>query len=67
VERRLVYPNGDVWNSVDLFELRNDKLIKVYEYFAASFPAAEWRAKWSRGSNHPPGGGHWPMVTKLAY
>ncbi len=46
VEGRLVYPNGDVWNFVDLFELRNDKLIKVLEYFAAPFPAAEWRAKW---------------------
>jgi len=46
VEGRLVYPNGDVWNFVDLFELRNDKLIKVFEYFAAPFPAADWRAKW---------------------
>jgi hypothetical protein len=46
VEGRLDYPNGEVWNFVDLFELRNDKLIRVSEYFAAPFPPAEWRAKW---------------------
>ncbi|HEX2681563.1 MAG TPA: nuclear transport factor 2 family protein, partial [Candidatus Dormibacteraeota bacterium] len=46
VEGRLAYPNGEVWNYVDLFELRNDKVVKVTEYFVAPFPAAEWRAKW---------------------
>ena len=46
VEGRLVYPNGEVWNYVDLFELRNDKVFRIKEYFAAPFPAAEWRAKW---------------------
>ena len=46
VEGRLAYPNGDVWNFVDLFELRNDKVVTVIEYFAPPFPLAEWRAKW---------------------
>ena len=46
VEGRLVYPNAEVWNFVDVVELRNDKVIKVTEYFAAPFPAAEWRSKW---------------------
>ena len=46
VEGRLVYPNGEEWNFVDVIELRNDKVAKVTEYFAAPFPAAEWRAKW---------------------
>ena len=46
VEGRLVYPNGEEWKFIDVMELRNDKVIKVTEYFAAPFPAAEWRAKW---------------------
>jgi len=46
VEGRLVYPNGEVWNFVDIFGLRNDKVVTVTEYFAAPFPPAEWRAKW---------------------
>jgi hypothetical protein len=53
VEGRLVYPNGDVWSFVDLFELRNDKVIKVFEYFAAPFPAADWRAKWAEKRESP--------------
>ncbi len=46
VEGRLVYPNGEVWNFVDIFGLRNGKVVTVTEYFAAPFPPAEWRAKW---------------------
>ncbi len=53
VEGRLAYPNGEVWSFVDLFELRNEKLIKVFEYFAAPFPAAEWRAKWTEKTESP--------------
>lgn len=46
VEGKLVYPNDEVWNFVDLIEFRNDKVARVTEYFAAPFPPAEWRAKW---------------------
>ncbi|HEV2688829.1 MAG TPA: hypothetical protein VGV35_09750, partial [Bryobacteraceae bacterium] len=46
VEGRVTYPNGEVWNYVGLFELRNDSVVKLTEYYAAPFPAAEWRAKW---------------------
>src|SRR5438093_5782597 len=46
VEGRLVYPNGDVGNVVDLFDLRNDKLIMVFEYFVAPVLAVDWRSKW---------------------
>lgn len=46
VEGRVTYPNGESWNYVGLFELRNGKVVKVTEYYAAPFPAAEWRAKW---------------------
>ena len=46
VEGRIAYPNGEVWNFVDIFEFRNGKVVKLTEYFAAPFPAAEWRATW---------------------
>ena len=46
VESQITYPNGEVWSSVDMFELKNGKVVKVTEYFAAPFPSAEWRAKW---------------------
>ena len=46
VESEITYPNGEVWSSVDMFELKNGKVVKVTEYFAAPFPPAEWRAKW---------------------
>ena len=46
VEGRLVYPNGDTWNFVDLFDLRGDRVVKVTEYFAAPFPPPAWRARW---------------------
>jgi ketosteroid isomerase-like protein len=46
VEGRVAYPNGEVWNFVDVMEFRDGKLIKLTEYFAPPSPAAEWRARW---------------------
>lgn len=46
VEGRLVYPNGEVWHFVELFDLRNDKVTKLTEYFAPQFPPADWRSPW---------------------
>jgi ketosteroid isomerase-like protein len=46
VEGRVAYPSGEVWNFVDVFEFRSGKVVKLTEYFAPPFPAAEWRAKW---------------------
>lgn len=46
VEGTLAYPSGEVWSVVDLFELRNDKVVRVTEYFGLPFPPADWRAKW---------------------
>jgi ketosteroid isomerase-like protein len=46
VEGRVAYPNGEVWNFIDVFEFRNEKVVKLTEYFAPPFPAAEWRARW---------------------
>ena len=46
VESRITYPNGEVWSGVSVVEFRNGKASKMTEYFAAPFPAAEWRSSW---------------------
>lgn len=46
IEGRVAYPNGEVLNVIDLIDFRNGKVIKLTEYFAAPFPAPEWRARW---------------------
>jgi SnoaL-like domain len=46
VESRINYPNGEVWSGVTVMEFRNGKAAKLTEYFAAPFPAAEWRSTW---------------------
>ena len=46
VELRIHYPNGEVWSGVSILEFRNDKVLRQTEYFAAPFPAAEWRSQW---------------------
>jgi hypothetical protein len=46
VELRIHYPNGEVWSGVSILEFRNDKVSRQTEYFAAPFPAAEWRSRW---------------------
>jgi hypothetical protein len=53
VEGRVRYPNGEDWTVVDLFELRNDKIVRVTEYFGANFPPAEWREKWVEKAESP--------------
>ena len=46
VESRITYANGEVWSGVSVVEFRNGKASKMTEYFAAPFPAAEWRSSW---------------------
>jgi hypothetical protein len=46
VESRITYPSGEVWSGVSVVEFRNGKASKMTEYFAAPFPAAEWRSSW---------------------
>ena len=46
VESKVAYPNGEVWHAVTILKLRKGKVANVTEYFAAPFPAAEWRAEW---------------------
>ena len=40
------YPNGEQWHAVGIFEFRDGKVAKLTNYFAAPFPAPEWRSQW---------------------
>lgn len=46
VESLIAYPNGEIWSSVSILQFRNGKVSRITEYFAAPFPAAEWRSQW---------------------
>jgi hypothetical protein len=46
IETRINYPNGEVWSGVSIVQFHNGKVSKMTEYFAAPFPAAEWRSQW---------------------
>ena len=37
------YPNGETWHLVSLVELRDGKINKITDYFAAPFEAPAWR------------------------
>jgi hypothetical protein len=45
-EQLVNYPNGEQWHAVGIFEFREGKVAKLTNYFAAPFPAAEWRSGW---------------------
>jgi len=38
--------NGEIYNGVSVFELKDDKIVKQTDYFAAPFEAPQWRAQW---------------------
>jgi hypothetical protein len=38
------YPNRERGYGISLYQFRGDKIAKVTYYFAAPFPAPEWRA-----------------------
>lgn len=40
----VTYPNGEVWQLVQLLRLREGKIAHITSYFAAPFEAAAWRA-----------------------
>jgi ketosteroid isomerase-like protein len=39
----VTYPNGETWSVISLIELRDGKIAKVIDYFAAPFEAPAWR------------------------
>src|SRR5438105_1339037 len=55
VEALETYPNGEVWNSVQIVEFREGKVCRVTAYFAQPFPAPEWRSKWVEKIPDQPG------------
>jgi hypothetical protein len=46
VESRIAYPNGEAWSAISILQFREGKVSRITEYFAAPFPAAEWRSQW---------------------
>ncbi len=53
VETRINYPSGEVWRGVDIMEFTNGRISKMTGYFAAPFPAAEWRSRWVEKMDDP--------------
>lgn len=41
---RLTYPNGETWHAVALITVRDGKIWREVDYFAAPFEAPEWRS-----------------------
>ena len=41
---QIKYPNGETWHLVSLLELRDGRINKITDYFAAPFEAPAWRA-----------------------
>jgi limonene-1,2-epoxide hydrolase len=37
---------GEIYNGVSVFEVKNDRIVKQTDYFAAPFDAPAWRAQW---------------------
>jgi len=40
---QIKYPNGETWHLVSLVELRDGKINRITDYFAAPFEAPAWR------------------------
>ena len=40
------YPDGSDWYVISVFTLRDGKIAKWVAFFAACYPAPEWRAQW---------------------
>jgi limonene-1,2-epoxide hydrolase len=38
--------DGQIYNGISVFELKDDKIVKQTDYFAAPFDAPGWRAQW---------------------
>jgi ketosteroid isomerase-like protein len=46
LEAGLDYGDGDLYQCVFLFEMRDGRIAKEVAYWAKPFPAPEWRAPW---------------------
>jgi len=45
-EGSVAYPDGSTWCLAVLLELRDGRIYRETDYFAAPFDAPEWRAQW---------------------
>jgi ketosteroid isomerase-like protein len=43
IHGRITYANGETWHVAQLITLRDGRIVHIRSYFAAPFPAAEWR------------------------
>ncbi len=45
-ETTLEYPDGSVWQAVNIFEFKDGLVARQTDYFGAPLTAPAWRAKW---------------------
>lgn len=45
-ETTLEYPDGSVWQAVNIFEFKDGLIARQTDYFGAPLPAPAWRAQW---------------------
>lgn len=48
LELELTYSDGSVYDCVAIVEVREGKVVRETDYFAAPFDAPQWRASWVR-------------------
>ncbi|MBI3750869.1 MAG: nuclear transport factor 2 family protein [Chloroflexi bacterium] len=49
------YANGETWHIIAIVEVRNGKIAKTTTYYAAPFPAPDWRAPYVERMEVPHG------------
>ena len=49
------YANGDLWHIVSIVEVHDGRIAKTTSYYAAPFPAPEWRAPYVERMEVPHG------------
>ncbi len=45
-ETVLAYPDGSIWQAVNIFEFKDGLIVRQTDYFGAPIPAPTWRAQW---------------------
>lgn len=45
-ETTLEYPDGSVWQAVNIFEFKDGLIVRQTDYFGAPLAAPAWRAGW---------------------
>jgi ketosteroid isomerase-like protein len=52
---KVKYPNGETWHLISMIELRDGKIARMTDYFAAPFDAPAWRAPYVEVEKAPAG------------